>query len=35
MKYYRVMDRFIYIFMILLAFGSGIDDATAEGPSFD
>jgi uncharacterized protein len=29
------MDKFIYIFMILLAFGSGIDKAAAAGPSFD
>jgi len=29
------MDRFIYIFMILLAFGSGIDEAAAANPSFD
>jgi len=29
------MDKFIYIFMILLAFGSGIDNAAVAGPSFD
>lgn len=29
------MDKFIYIFMILLAFGASIDNASAVGPSFD
>ena len=35
MKHYIRLDKFIYIFMILLTLGSGIDDAAAACPSFD